>query len=121
MLWPHIRMRPSCPRWVSMRVCVPRMWRSKPMFGWRNSWQSGPAARRPKLVRESKRAAKRALSAGCLSRIALYEFDLVAVRIFDEGDDGRAMLHRAGFASDFAAAGLDRFASLLSVLHLQSD
>ena len=34
---------------------------------------------------------------------ALDKLDLVAIRVFDKGNDRAAMLHRAGFAGHFAA------------------
>src|SRR5581483_7285499 len=53
--------------------------------------------------------------------LALDELDLVAVRVFDEGDHRGAVLHRPGLAGDLAAAPLDLGAGLVGVVHLQRD
>src|SRR5690606_358578 len=49
------------------------------------------------------------------------QFDLVAVRILDEGQNARAVLHRAGLAGDLATAPTNVLAGLVDVLDLQSD
>ena len=59
---------------------------------------------------------------GCQStRPFLDELDLVAVGVFDEGDDRRAVLHRAGFASDLAAAFLDLVTGFVGIVDFQGD
>src|SRR5690606_33537467 len=52
---------------------------------------------------------------------ALDQFDLVTIRILDEGDDGRAVLHRSGLAHHLAATGADVVARLRRVLDLERD
>jgi hypothetical protein len=58
---------------------------------------------------------------GVVLLFLLDELDLVAIRIGDEGDHGLAVLHRAGFAGDRAALGLDRVAGGIGVIDLDGD
>lgn len=46
---------------------------------------------------------------------------LGCVRVFDEGQDAGAVLHRARLAGDLAATGTDVLASLVDVFHFQGD
>src|ERR1700722_1787092 len=52
-----------------------------------------------------------------LTRFAFDQFDLVAVRIFNEGDDSGAELHRARLARDFHAGFAQGFAGGVDVGH----
>src|SRR5690554_3914666 len=49
------------------------------------------------------------------------QFDLVAVGVFDEGEDAGAVHHGTGFAHDLAAGGLDLFAGLVDIIHFDGD
>src|SRR5690606_29805093 len=49
------------------------------------------------------------------------QFDLVAVGVFDEGEDAGAVHHGTGFAHDLAADGLDLFAGLVDIIHFDGD
>ena len=51
----------------------------------------------------------------------LDEFDLVAIRVLDKGDDGRAVLHRSGLAHHLAAAALDFLAGRVGIVDLQGN
>src|SRR5699024_5689167 len=53
-----------------------------------------------------------------LAAAALDEFDLVSVRVLDEGDDGTAMFHRAGFAHHPAATFANALACGSGIVHL---
>src|SRR3546814_18944095 len=55
------------------------------------------------------------------SSALLYELDLVAIRIFNEGDHGGAVLHRPGFARDLAAALAHQIAGLCGIVHFECD
>ena len=49
------------------------------------------------------------------------QLDLVAIGVFHKGDDGLAVFHGAGFASDAAAFLLYFFTGLVSILDFQRD
>jgi hypothetical protein len=51
----------------------------------------------------------------------LNQFDFVAVGVFDEGDDACTMFHRAGFAGDFAALGMDEGTGFVDVFDADRD
>ena len=51
----------------------------------------------------------------------LNQLNLVAVRIFNEGDHRAAVLHRSSFADDFNAFGLEVGAHLVNVVHAQCE
>src|SRR5690606_16011248 len=53
--------------------------------------------------------------------LALDQFDLVAVRVRDEGDDRGPALDRPGFARDLAAGRLDAFAGSIGIRHADGD
>src|SRR3954471_6017003 len=96
------------------RVCARRIYRSRPISGWRDLL---PIAR----IRAAHKARERIASTGGLSRSALDELDLVAVRVFYERDDGGSMLHRTGFARNLAALRFYRFAGFVGVVHFERD
>src|SRR3546814_8388581 len=60
-------------------------------------------------------------AASVVAVFALDEFNLVAVGVFHEGDDCRAVLHGAGFARDLAAFLLDLFTGVVGVVDFQGD
>jgi len=49
------------------------------------------------------------------------QFDRVAVRILDEGDDGAAGIHGSGFANDLATPGANPFCGGLNVVDFDGD
>jgi hypothetical protein len=49
------------------------------------------------------------------------QFDRVTVRVLDEGNDGRAGVHRAGVAQDLAAALLDAVSRRIDIVDLDRD
>src|SRR3546814_19113570 len=55
------------------------------------------------------------------SSALLDELDLVAIRIFNEGDHGGAVLHRPGFARDLAAELAHQIAGLCGIVHFECD
>src|SRR5690606_20597037 len=59
--------------------------------------------------------------ASVVATLFLDEFDLVAVRILDEGDDRGAVLHGAGFAGDLAAFCLDPVTGFVGIVDFDGD
>src|SRR3990167_1269656 len=49
------------------------------------------------------------------------QLDLVTVRVFDEGQDAAAVLHRPRLAGDLAAKGTDVITGLVDIRHFQGD
>src|SRR5690554_4811432 len=91
------------------------------------TWQK---RRTPRVDREAfltcwlapRRRGSARWSAGALAARALFdEFDFVAVRIFDECDDRRAVLHRARLANDVTAGGANCLAGGVDVIHTKGD
>ena len=54
-------------------------------------------------------------------RLALNQFDFITIGIFDKGNDGGAVLHRAGLAHHLAAASLDLRAGAGSIGDFERD
>src|SRR5690606_31219781 len=61
------------------------------------------------------------VSSSAISAFSLNQFDLITVRIFDEGDDRRTMLHGSGFPHNVAAAGFDACTGVVCVFDFQGD
>src|SRR5690606_6405886 len=62
-----------------------------------------------------------ALAARSVLALGREQLDLVAIRVFHEGQDAGTVLHRTRLAGDLAAAGTDVLAGLVDVLHFQGD